>query len=209
MVGRQGARGHDGEYATTKAHKHGYKAATRKAKAAQNLIHHKRDTCHIARVLEDREQQKQHDDDGQERKHAAHAGEHAVNHKRTDHRIGAKRRKACVRRPNHHRDQLLEQALKRRADNAKGEPKDKPHDKNEHWDGGEAPRKYTINGNGALVLAALMRLDHTGGAHVLDKGKAHVGKNAQTIAARLLLHLADDVFDGIKLVLIEIQGLDD
>ena len=59
------------------------------------------------------------------------------------------------------------------------------------------------------MLAALVRLDHASGAHVLDKGKAHVGKSAQAIAARLLLHLADDVLDGIKLVLIEIQGLDD
>ena len=183
VIGRQGARGHDGRHATAKAHKHGHKAATRKAKAAQNLIHHKRDACHIARVLENREQQEQHDDDGQERKHAAHAGEHAVNHKRADHGIGAKRRKARVGRTNHHRDQLLEQALQRRADNAKGEPKDKPHDEDEHWDGGEASRKHTVDGNGALVLAALMRLDHAGGAHILDKGKTHIGKSAQAIAA--------------------------
>ena len=99
--------------------------------------------------------------------------------------------------------------MKRRTDNAKGEPKDKAHDEDEHRDSGKAPCKYAVNGNGALVLAALMRLDHTGGAHILDKGKAHIGKSAQTIAARLLFHLTNDVLDGIKLVLIETQGLDD
>ena len=59
------------------------------------------------------------------------------------------------------------------------------------------------------MLAALVRLEHAGGAHILYKGKAHIGKSAQAIAARFLLHLANDVLDGIKLISIEIQGFDD
>ena len=208
VLGRKGARRHDRRNAAAKAHEHRHEAAPGQAKATQELIHNEGHACHIARVLENREQEEQDHDDGQERDHAANTREHAIDHHRADDLIRAKRRKRHVRGLDTRVDEVLEQTLQRRADHAKREPKHERHDGEKRGNRGITTREHAVDCHGTLVLATLPRLDHAGAAHALDEGKAHVRKSGEAIRAGLLLHLANDVSDTLQLVLVKAEGLD-
>lgn len=59
------------------------------------------------------------------------------------------------------------------------------------------------------MLDALMRLNDARQANVLDERESHIRQSSHAIETRLLFHLLDDVLDGIKLVLIEIERFND
>ena len=61
----------------------------------------------------------------------------------------------------------------------------------------------------ALVLFALLRFDDGDPADFPDEFEAHVGDGGGAVEASLLLHLFDDVLDGLFLILIEAQGVFD
>ena len=137
---------------------------------------------------------------GQEREHAAHAREHAVDHERLHHRVHARGRERGgdgVRDP---RDALLHEALQPGAEPAEGDPEHESHDEQERGERREAPREDAVDGDRALVLAALAGLDHAGAAHGPDEREAHVGERGEAVGARLLLHLRDDVLERVELV---------
>lgn len=83
-LGRERARCHDGRNRAAEADEHRNKAAARQADAAQQLIHDKRNARHVARVLQNCEEEEQHHDYRQKAQHAADAGKHAVNDKAVD-----------------------------------------------------------------------------------------------------------------------------
>ena len=200
MLGRQRAGRHDSRHGAAKTDEHGHEAATRQAKAAQHLIHDKGHARHVARVLQNREEQEEHDDDRQEGEHAAHACEHAVDSQRAHHVVGAEHLETRIGRGDDGSDAVLHEALQRRADHAKREPKDEAHDHQERRNGRVATRQDAVDLDGTHVLAALVRLDNAAPAHVADKAKAHVGQRGQTVGARLALHLGNDVLDGVEFV---------
>ena len=59
------------------------------------------------------------------------------------------------------------------------------------------------------MLDAFMRLNDARQANVLDERESHIRQSSHAIEARLLFHLLDDVLDGIKLVLMEIERFND
>lgn len=91
MLGGKRARCHDRGNAASESHDERHEAASRQAELAQELVHEECDACHVARILERRKQQEQHDDDGQKREDRAHAGKHAIANERDDERVDLER----------------------------------------------------------------------------------------------------------------------
>ena len=207
MLGWERTGRHDSRHGTAKTDEHGHKAAARQAKATQYLIHDKGDACHVARVFQNGEEQKEHDDNRQEGQHAAHARKHAVDSQRAHHVVGAERLEARIGRGDDGSDAVLHESLQRRADHAKRQPKDEAHDHQKGRNGCVATRQDAVDLDGAHVLAALVRLDDATPAHVADKAKAHIGQRGQAVGAGLALHLGNDVLDGVKLVAIQVKRL--
>ena len=75
-----GPGAHDGGHRAAKAHEHGDKGLAGEAEPPQQPVHDKGGPGHIARVLQQGEEQEEQGDLGQEGEHAAHAGDHAVHH---------------------------------------------------------------------------------------------------------------------------------
>lgn len=69
---------HNSGHCAAEADQHGYDAASREPYLAQELIHYKSDSSHIAAVLQQRQEEKQSDYDRQKAENAAYAGEYAV-----------------------------------------------------------------------------------------------------------------------------------
>ena len=202
-------RGHDGGHAAAKADEHGHEAAAGEAQAPQQLVHHEGHARHVAGVLEDREQDEEDHDDRQEREHAAHAGEDAVDHEAVHHGVEPEGRERGVNLRRHPVNAQGEKVGEPLADDVEREPEDERHDGDEDRDGGVAAREDAVGRDRARVLAALARLDHALGADALDEREAHVRQGRHAVAPGLPLHLADDVLDGVELVLVQPEGVHD
>ena len=176
MLGWERTGRHDSRHGTAKTDEHGHKAAARQAKATQHLIHDKGDARHVARVLQNGEEQKEHDDNRQEGQHTAYARKHAVDSQRAHHVVGAERLETRIGRGDDGSDAVLHESLQRRADHAKRQPKDEAHDHQERRNGCVTTCQDAVNLDGAHVLAALVRLDDATPAHVADKAKTHIGQ---------------------------------
>ena len=207
MLGWERTGRHDSRHGAAKTDEHGHEAAARQAKATQYLIHDKGNACHVARVFQNGEEQKEHDDNRQEGQHAAHTRKHAVDSQRAHHVVGAERLETRIGRGDDGSDAVLHESLQRRADHAKRQPKDEAHDHQERRNGRVATRQDAVNLNGAHVLAALVRLDDATPAHVADKAKAHIGQRGQAVGAGFALHLGNDVLDSVELIAIQVKRL--
>ena len=207
MLGWERTGRHDSRHGTAKTDEHGHEAAARQAKATQYLIHDKGNARHVARVFQNGEEQKEHNDNRQEGQHAAHTRKHAVDSQRAHYVVGAERLETRIGRGDDGSDAVLHKSLQRRADHAKRQPKDKAHDHQKRRNGCVTTCQDAVDLDGAHVLAALVRLDDAAPAHVADKAKAHVGQRGQAVGAGLALHLGNDVFDGVELVAIQVKRL--
>ena len=78
---------HDRRHRTAEAYEHRHNRLTGKTDAPQQLVHDKRHTRHIARVFQDRQEEKQRHNHGQETQNASHALENAVNDQALHHGV--------------------------------------------------------------------------------------------------------------------------
>lgn len=145
--------------------------ASRQTQATQHLIHDKGHARHVARVFQNGEEQKEHDNNRQEGQYAAHARKHAVDSQRAHYVVSAERLEARIGRSDDGSDAVLHESLQRRADHAKRQPKDEAHDHQERWNGRVATRQDTVDLDGEHVLAALVRLDDATPSHAPIKLK--------------------------------------
>ncbi len=187
-LGGQRARCHDGRNGAAEAYEHRNKAAPRQSDAAQKLIHNKRNARHIARILQNGEEEKQHDDNRQKAQHAAHAGKNAVNYKAVHYGVQSIGSQRIVHKLRHAVDAQREKIRQPLAQNAERHPEYKAHDGYERRDGKVFVREHLVYFNAAQHLPALVRLDDALGAHGLDKAVSHIGESRVAVKPALGLH---------------------
>ena len=202
---RQGAAGHDRRHAAAEADEKRHDAATGQADLAQELVHDEGDTSHVAAVLEQREKEKQRDDDRQEAQHGADAAEDTVAHEGHEYGADAAGFHDADDKARKPADEGLQEPLQPSADNVEGEIKDRAHDDDEGRQCCKAAGEDVVELATAGMFLALMRLDDGFAANTEDEIEAHVGDGGGTVQAALSLHLTDDVFDGLLLVLVELE----
>ena len=97
-----GAGGHDAGDAAARADEHGDEALARKPELAENAVHDEGDSGHIAAVLQDGQQQEQHQHLGHEAQHRAHSGADTVGneaHQPAGHAPALQQSPGAVREP--------------------------------------------------------------------------------------------------------------
>ena len=80
---------HNRRHRAAKANEHWHKASAGQSDFPQQLVHHKCHPRHIAAVLQNGQEEKQHHNNGQKAQHAAYSRKYAVNHQGMHHRIDA------------------------------------------------------------------------------------------------------------------------
>ena len=206
-VGGYCAGGHDGRHRAAKANQHGHDAAARQADLAQRLVHHKGHARHIARILQNGQEEKQRYDDGQEGQHAAHARENAVDNQAVHHGVNAIGGQPLVNQAGQRIDaqpQIIGQTL---ADDVEGKIKGQQHHAQEGGNGSIATRKNPVDAHGARMLLAFMAFYHGSSHHTLNEGIAHIGQGGVAIQSCFVFHLHDAVLQQLLLVLIQLQFL--
>ena len=206
-LGRQRAGGHDGGHRAAKSHEHGHDGAAGQADLAQQLVHEERDARHVARVLQEREEEEHGHDDRRDGQHRADGVEDAADHEGVQHRVHASGREAHVSRGRERVDARCDEILQREADDVEREEEHGPHDEHEHGDGRVPSGQHAVDLAASLQLARGMRLHDRGGHDLLDKREAHVRDGGGAVQAALLLHLVHDVLHGVELVLVQRKGL--
>ena len=203
---RQGPGGHDGGHRAAEAHQHGHDAPAGETDLPQQLVHDEGHPGHVAGVLQNGEEEEQHHDDGQEAQHAAHAGEHAVDHQGVDHRVEPVGGETAVRGHGEGVDPGGQQVRQKGADDVEGQEEDAQHDGEEQRQGEILVGDHPVDGIAALPLPALTALDHRAGADALDEVVAHIRQGGVAVHAALILHLPDAVLDQLQLVLVQGQA---
>ena len=104
-------------------------------------------------------------------------------------------------------DTHLEEVLKPSAEGVEGEVEDGRHDEQEGWNGCVAASQNLIDTDASPLFVALLRMHHTAAAHLQDETETHIGECSTAVQSALLLHLADDMFDGLLFVLRQTECL--
>ena len=201
----QGAACHHAGHGAAKADEHGHDAAAGKADAAQQLIHHKGHTRHVAGILQHGEEEEQHHDDGQKAQHAAHAGKDAVDDQRVHRRVDIPVGQSGVHNAGQGVDAHFHEVLEEQADDVEGEEEHQTHNGDKRRDGGVLAGKELVDAVGAQLLLALMGLDHRLRHQLLNEGEPHIRNGGGAVQPALLLHLHDDMFDHFFFVGVQLQ----
>ena len=200
---------HDAGNRTAEADEHGHDAAAGQANLPQQLIHDKGHPGHITAVLQDGKEEKQGHDHRQKAQDAAYAIENAINDQGMNHRIDAKGGEPVVHQCGQSLDAQLQHFRQPGADNAKGQPEHQAHDGHKGRNGRIFARQEPVQLLAADMALALPGLHHSLGAHALNELIAHICHGSRPVQAALLLHLPDDVFQHLLLVLIQLQAAQD
>jgi hypothetical protein len=76
------ARSHNARHGASEADQHGHNGSSGKADSPEKLVHDKGNPCHIAGILQQREEEEQRYNNRQEGQDGAHPGKNAVNNQR-------------------------------------------------------------------------------------------------------------------------------
>ena len=191
--------GHDRRNGTAEANEHGHEAAARKAQLPKRPVHDEGHTGHIARILQNGQEEEQRHNGGQKAQHTAHTGADAVHHQAMDHGVDVPGGEACINEVRHPAHAQLHQIGQGAADDGKGQNKHQGHDPQKAGNGCEPAGEYPVNGHAALVLLALVGPDHGLSAQGLQEAEAHIGHGRLPVQARLLLHDRHDLPEGLLL----------
>ncbi len=200
-----GAGGHDGGNGAAEADEHGHEAPARQADLPQQPVHDEGHPGHVARVLQDGQEEEKGHDNGQKAQYAAHSGEDAVDDQAVDHGIDAVGGQSRAGEFRHLVDAQAQPVGQRGADDAEGQPEHQEHDTEEHRQSGVLARQHLVQLHAPVMLPALMALHHGGGHHALDEGVAHIRQGGVAVQTGLRLHLQDAVFQQLLLVLVQLQ----
>ncbi len=123
---------------------------------------------------------------------------HIIDPPFTEHRVGLVGKSS---------DSLLQQTLQPASDNIEREPKHQSHDAQKGRNGCPPSCQHRINATAAAMFLALARLYHRLSAHPPYIGKPHVGHGCSSIKTALLLHLFQNVADGLAFVFGQLQSV--
>ena len=102
-------------------------------------------------------------------------------------------------------DALLQQLLHPGAYSIEGEVEDKGHDTQKGGQGGPSAGEHAVDASAAAPLLALAWFHHSLLCHAAYVAVAHVGDGGTAIQTAFLLHLAQDMFHRLALVLCQSQ----
>ena len=199
-LARQRPRRHDGGHAATKADDERDKGGAGKANLAQQLVHHEGDARHVAAVLQQRKEEEERHNRGNERKHAAHAREHAIDDEGVHGGVDAEIAQRCVRGGGDAVQRLAEQAAQKGADHVKGQIKDSADNQNENRYAQIFMRQIIVQLNAAPLSLGVLGLVHGAHAELLDIGIAHIGQRGLAVRAERVFHLLREMPHDIALV---------
>ena len=174
---------------------------------AQQLVHNEGDTGHIAGVFQHGQEEKQSHNDRQEAEHTSHAGKHAVDDQRMDHRIDAVGGQPCVHPGGDLINAQREQIAQKASNDAKGQPKYQKHDQKEHGNRQIFSRENLVDAHAAHVLPALAVFEDGVGTQLFNKGIAHVRQRGFPVRSQFRFHLLDGMLRQLQLVFRQLQLL--
>ncbi|CDD53729.1 putative uncharacterized protein [Ruminococcus sp. CAG:379] len=104
-------------------------------------------------------------------------------------------------------DAPVKQIRQKGADHVKGQEEYQSHDADKGRDGGVFSGEDPVNAPAPGMLPAFVRLDHRGGAYLLNKPEAHIRNGGGTIQPPFLFHLHYDMLQSVLLILVQLQLL--
>ena len=204
-----GAGGHDAGHAAARADQHRDEALAGEAEAAEDAIHDERDARHIAAILQNAQQQEQHEHLRHEAEHRADAADDTV-HDQTGEPVGAADAlKEALRRRN---DPLADENVvrpigQRAADGGNGDVIHQRHHRGEDRQAEDSVGQHAVDlVAGAHAAVALLHAAVDDGG---DIGVARGGDNGLAVVVHLGLAGLDVVLNVCELILRDVQLLDD
>ena len=192
-----GTGGHDAGDTTAGGHQHGDEALAGQAEAAEDTVHDEGDTGHVAHVLQNSQQEEQHQHLGHKAQHRADTGHNTVHNKAVQPAGDTQRGQDAVKEAG---DNLTEQHVvspvgAHSTDGegvaAHGDGVDAEHDHREDGQGQDAVGDDLVDlvGDGEAALGSLFlhRLAH----HGIDVGVTLVSDDALSVVIQLLLTVGD------------------